>query len=100
MCSVGVLRVEAEASTDKRPLHGFTPRKGKGLAVFGKSQTGPPAKKDMRIDFQFDRAAFNFRCVCCACCASSSNMVFSSIYARLRSWLWAARHADLLIMQE
>ncbi|CAL8460873.1 g404 [Coccomyxa elongata] len=58
---IGQLKVEAEANTDSRPLLGFTPRKGKGLPIFGKSKTDPPAKKDMRIDFQFDRAAFDFR---------------------------------------
>jgi hypothetical protein len=62
-CSIGVLRVEAEANTDSRPLPGFTPRRGTGLALFGKSMTEPPIKKNMRIDFQFDWAAFNIRCV-------------------------------------
>lgn len=61
-CRIGILRVEAEASTDSRPLEGFTPRCGTGLAIFGKSQTGPPVRKHMRIDFQFDKAAFEFRC--------------------------------------
>jgi hypothetical protein len=60
-CSVGVLRVEAEASTDSRPLPGFTPRSGEGIFLFGKSKTNPPAEKNMRIDFQFDQAAFDFR---------------------------------------
>ncbi|BDA41845.1 probable plastid-lipid-associated protein 12, chloroplasti [Coccomyxa sp. Obi] len=58
---IGQLKVEAEANTDSRPLLGFTPRKGKGLPIFGKSKTDPPVKKDMRIDFQFDRAAFDFK---------------------------------------
>jgi hypothetical protein len=61
-CRIGVLRVEAEASTDSRPRDGFTPRRGAGLPIFGKSQSGPPARKHMRIDFQFDKAAFDFRC--------------------------------------
>ena len=85
--------MEAEGNTDSRPLPGFTPRKGKGLPIFGKSKSGPPARKvirhllsawlsktcapdyaheldtqayachaqDMRIDFQFDTAAFAFK---------------------------------------
>ena len=28
--------------------------------MFGKSSTYPPAEDNMRIDFQFDNAAFNF----------------------------------------
>jgi len=56
-----VLKVEAEASTDARPRPGFTPRKGAGIPLFGKSQVGPPARRGMRIDFQFDTAAFAFR---------------------------------------
>eukprot|EP00892_Ulva_mutabilis_P007085 jgi/Ulvmu1/4749/UM020_0033.1 len=59
--SVGVLTVEAMASTGSRPLQGFTPRKGAGLALFGKSSVEPPAKDNMRIDFQFDQAAFDFK---------------------------------------
>ena len=60
---VGYLRVEAEASTDLRPLPGFTPRRGEGLpfGLLGRSSTAPPAKPGLRIDFQFDRAAFSFR---------------------------------------
>ena len=60
---VGLLKVEAEASTDTRPLPGFTPRKGKGLpfGILGVSSTQPPASKDLRIDFQFDQAAFYFK---------------------------------------
>lgn len=57
-----MLKVEAEASTESRPREGFTPRRGAGLPLFGKSQTGPPAKPNMRIDFQFDQAAFDIRC--------------------------------------
>lgn len=41
----GVLRVEAEANTDSRPLPGFTPRQGAGLPIFGKSSTYPPSGK-------------------------------------------------------
>lgn len=56
-------QVEAEASTDARPLPGFTPREGEGLpfGIMGKSMTHPPARRNMRIDFQFDRAAFYFK---------------------------------------
>ncbi len=36
-------------------------RRGAGLAIFGKSATYPPARPDMRIDFQFDQAAFSFK---------------------------------------
>lgn len=61
-CSVGVLKVEAMASTDVRPLDGFTPRKGQGISLFGKSSIEPPVKDNMRIDFQFDKAAFDFKC--------------------------------------
>jgi hypothetical protein len=59
--SIGFLRVEAEASTQSRPLPGFTPRAGAGLPLFGRSETYPPARPHSRIDFQFDRAAFHFR---------------------------------------
>jgi hypothetical protein len=61
--NVGVLRVEAEASTDTRPLPGFTPRQGKGLpfGILGVSSCAPPVKKNIRIDFQFDKAAFYFK---------------------------------------
>lgn len=41
----GVLRVEAQANTDARPLPGFTPRKGAGLPIFGKSSTWAPKAK-------------------------------------------------------
>ncbi|KXZ56530.1 hypothetical protein GPECTOR_1g476 [Gonium pectorale] len=58
---LGFLKVEAQASTDTRPLPGFTPRAGEGLPLFGKSFTYPPARRNMRVDFQFDKAAFNFR---------------------------------------
>jgi PAP_fibrillin len=60
---VGLLKVEAEASTDTRPLPGFIPRKGKGLpfGILGVSSTTPPATKNLRIDFQFDQAAFYFK---------------------------------------
>jgi hypothetical protein len=34
-----VLQVEAEASTDSRPLPGFTPRQGAGFPLLGKSFT-------------------------------------------------------------
>ncbi|KAL4858473.1 putative plastid-lipid-associated protein 12 [Chlorella vulgaris] len=52
--SVGYLKVEAEASTDSRPLPGFTPREGKGLpfGILGVSSAEPPARRDLRIDFQ------------------------------------------------
>ncbi|PNW85211.1 hypothetical protein CHLRE_03g176350v5 [Chlamydomonas reinhardtii] len=59
--ALGFLKVEAQASTDGRPLPGFTPRQGEGLPLFGKSNNYPAARPNMRIDFQFDRAAFNFR---------------------------------------
>ena len=76
-----MLKVEAGASTDSRPRQGFTPRRGAGLPLFGKSQTGPPARQGLRIDFQFDQAAFDFRCAAvlrparvleteCCCCAN------------------------------
>lgn len=60
--SVGYLRVEAEASTDSRPLAGFTPRRGEGLpfGIMGRSSSEPPARRGLRVDFQFDRAAFTF----------------------------------------
>lgn len=58
---LGFLKVEAQASTETRPLPGFTPRQGEGLPLFGKSFNYPPARPNSRIDFQFDRAAFNFR---------------------------------------
>lgn len=55
--SVGYLRVEAEASTDSRPLAGFTPRRGEGLpfGIMGRSSSEPPARPGLRVDFQFDR---------------------------------------------
>ncbi|EFN58006.1 hypothetical protein CHLNCDRAFT_142183 [Chlorella variabilis] len=61
--SVGFLRVEAEASTDAQPLPGFTPRVGKGLpfGILGVSSSQPPARPNLRVDFQFDRAAFTFK---------------------------------------
>ncbi len=60
--AVGLLKVEAEAATDARPLPGFTPRAGAGLpfGLLGTSVTTPPAKPNMRLDFAFDRAAFAF----------------------------------------
>ena len=42
---LALLQVEAEASTDSRPLPGFTPRKGAGLPFLGKSVTYPPARR-------------------------------------------------------
>lgn len=36
-------------------------RQGAGLPLFGKSFTNPPARANMRIDFQFDNAAFHLR---------------------------------------
>ena len=36
-------------------------RKGAGLPLFGKSFTYAAARPNMRIDFQFDNAAFHFR---------------------------------------
>lgn len=58
----GELKVEAEASTDARPIPGFVPRRGKGLpfGLLGTSVTTPPARPDLRVDFQFDSAAFAF----------------------------------------
>ncbi|KAK9865349.1 hypothetical protein WJX84_010652 [Apatococcus fuscideae] len=56
---IGQLKVEAEANTVSRPLPGFTPRKGKGLPLFGKSESTPPSSPEVRIDFQFDTAAFD-----------------------------------------
>jgi PAP_fibrillin len=55
--------VEAEGSTDTKPLPGFTPRQGAGLAfgLLGISSVTPPAGPDLRIDFQFDTAAFYFK---------------------------------------
>lgn len=38
-------QVVAEANTDSQPLPGFTPRRGAGLALFGKSSTDPPIRK-------------------------------------------------------
>ena len=59
----GTLRVEAEASTDNCPLPNFTPRKGKGLpfGILGVSSVEPPARKNLRVDFQFTKAAFYFK---------------------------------------
>mmetsp|Transcript_21503 Transcript_21503/g.51297 ORF Transcript_21503/g.51297 Transcript_21503/m.51297 type:complete len:432 (-) Transcript_21503:202-1497(-) len=57
---VGILRVEALANTDTRPIPGFIPRRGAGFPLLGKSSTEPPSAPNTRIDFQFDRAAFNF----------------------------------------
>ncbi|CAM9391822.1 unnamed protein product [Heterosigma akashiwo] len=62
--SLGVLTVEALASTAARPLPGFVPRRGDGkilgLNIFGVSSTEPPANPKQRIDFKFDYAAFDF----------------------------------------
>lgn len=60
---IGTLKVEAEASTDQRPLPNFTPREGKGLpfGFLGVSLTDAPVRKNLRIDFQFDKAAFYFK---------------------------------------
>lgn len=55
---LGYLKVEAEASIETRPLPGFTPRRGAGLPLFGKSFAYPPVRANSRIDFQFDKAAF------------------------------------------
>ena len=38
-------QVEAEGDTDSRPLPGFTPRKGKGFPLLGKSSSKPPKAK-------------------------------------------------------
>lgn len=59
---VGFLKVEAEASTDSCPIPGFVPRRGSGLpfGILGVSSTDPPSRPNLRVDFQFDRAAFNF----------------------------------------
>lgn len=61
--NTGFLKVEAAASTDQVPLDGFVPRKGKGLpfGILGTSTTDPPTKKNIRVDFQFDSAAFYFK---------------------------------------
>ena len=61
--NTGFLKVEAAGSTDQVPLDGFVPRKGKGLpfGILGTSSTDPPAKKNIRVDFQFDSAAFYFK---------------------------------------
>jgi hypothetical protein len=61
--AVGFLKVEAEASTERRPIPGFVPRRGAGLpfGLLGTSSSEPPAAPDMRVDFAFDRAAFYFR---------------------------------------
>jgi len=50
----GYLIVQAEASTDARPLEGFTPRRGEGLpfGIMGKSFNYKAARPNMRIDFQ------------------------------------------------
>jgi len=62
--SLGELRVEAVASTDSNPVPGFVPRSGDGgffgLYPFGKSISTPPSRANMRLDFQFDQAAFAF----------------------------------------
>ncbi|GBF92568.1 hypothetical protein Rsub_05182 [Raphidocelis subcapitata] len=60
---IGYLIVQAEASTDARPLAGFTPREREGLpfGIMGKSFTYKPARPNTRIDFQFDQAAFHFK---------------------------------------
>lgn len=57
---IGTLKVEAEASTGSNTRPGFVPRQKPGLAVFGKSSNTPPAHPNMRVDFQFDKAAFAF----------------------------------------
>lgn len=61
--AIGFLRVEAEANVDSRPLPGFSPRTGEGLpfGIMGRSSTEPPTRPDMRVGFQFDRAAFTFK---------------------------------------
>lgn len=38
-------QVEAEGNTDSRPLPSFTPRRGKGIPIFGKSSNTPPKAK-------------------------------------------------------
>ncbi len=38
------VQVAADASTSSRPLDGFTPRQGAGLAIFGRSNVEPPAQ--------------------------------------------------------
>ena len=58
---IGFLKVEAAASTDQQPLANFTPRKGKGFFIFGASSSAPPARANVRLDFQFETAAFNLR---------------------------------------
>ena len=39
------MKVEAEANTDSNKRPGFTPRKGQGLAIFGKSSSQPPVSR-------------------------------------------------------
>lgn len=58
-----MLQVEAEASTDGRPIPGFVPRRGAGLpfGILGISSTEPPARPNMRVDFQFDRWEYGVR---------------------------------------
>ncbi|KAG5185119.1 hypothetical protein JKP88DRAFT_194746 [Tribonema minus] len=65
---VGRLEVAALASTARRPLDGFVPRRGDGrilgLNVFGVSQTaeeGAPRRPGARIDFKFDDAGFDLK---------------------------------------
>ena len=62
-CRLFLWQVEAEASTDARPIPGFEPRRGAGLpfGLLGVSSTEPPASPNVRVDFQFDRAAFYFK---------------------------------------
>ena len=43
-------QVEAEANTDTNPIEGFVPRRGAGLALFGKSSSEPPARKVFHLD--------------------------------------------------
>lgn len=38
-------QVEAEAITDSQPRAGFTPRRGQGFPLLGKSATYPPAAR-------------------------------------------------------
>jgi len=61
--NVGFLKVEAAGSTDSKPLPGFSPREGKGLpfGILGVSSVEPPPQSNVRIDFQFDKAAFYFK---------------------------------------
>ena len=48
----------ADASTSSRPLEGFTPRRGAGLAIFGRSNVEPPAKPVRWQGYKVSRDSF------------------------------------------